>query len=112
MWTLLSGREPGVYYALTDGWSLFSSRLHCCLPARGAPNNTAGLAFDLSGCNHAHGVLAMVSRHVAVRGRAGFTTGAIYRSTRGPRSAAVAGAVGAVAAGALVFARKTLNKNL
>ena len=56
--------------------------------------------------------LAPRRAYVAVRGRAGFTTGAIYRSTRGPRSAAVAGAVGAVAASALVFARKTLNKNL
>ena len=43
---------------------------------------------------------------------AGFGTGALFRSSRGPRAAAVAGAVGAVAASGLVAARQTLSKNL
>eukprot|EP00891_Asterochloris_glomerata_P007775 jgi/Astpho2/7775/fgenesh1_pg.00117_%23_6_t len=43
---------------------------------------------------------------------AGFATGALFRAARGPRAAAVAGAVGAAAASALVGARATLNKNL
>ncbi|CAD7700497.1 unnamed protein product [Ostreobium quekettii] len=39
---------------------------------------------------------------------AGFTTGALYRSTRGPRSAAVAGTVGVVAAAALLAGRQVI----
>ncbi len=44
--------------------------------------------------------------------RAGFGTGSLFRSSRGPRAAAVAGAVGALAASSLVLARETLSKNL
>lgn len=43
---------------------------------------------------------------------AGFTTGALYRSTRGPRAAAVAGAVGAAAGGLLLAARNTIARGL
>ncbi|KAL3152214.1 hypothetical protein ABBQ32_001300 [Trebouxia sp. C0010 RCD-2024] len=43
---------------------------------------------------------------------AGFGTGALFRSARGPRAAAVAGTVGAVAAASLVVARQTLSQNL
>ncbi|DBB16264.1 hypothetical protein WJX82_009729 [Trebouxia sp. C0006] len=43
---------------------------------------------------------------------AGFGTGSLFRSSRGPRAAAVAGAVGALAASGLVLARETLSKNL
>eukprot|EP00884_Botryococcus_braunii_P013245 jgi/Botrbrau1/21921/Bobra.0249s0045.1 len=43
---------------------------------------------------------------------AGFCTGALYRTPRGPRAAVVAGTVGAAAASLLVAARNTLSKNL
>lgn len=43
---------------------------------------------------------------------AGFGTGALFRSARGGRAAAVAGAVGAVAASGLVAARQTVSSNL
>ncbi|KAK9816821.1 hypothetical protein WJX72_005370 [[Myrmecia] bisecta] len=43
---------------------------------------------------------------------AGFLTGSIFRSTRGPRAAAIAGAVGAAAAAGLVAARNTVSKSL
>ena len=42
----------------------------------------------------------------------GFGTGALFRSSRGPRAAAVAGAVGAFAAAGLVAARQTVSHNL
>lgn len=47
-----------------------------------------------------------------ISGCAGFGTGALFRSSRGPRAAAVAGAVGAVAASGLLAARQSLSKNL
>ena len=43
---------------------------------------------------------------------AGFGTGSLFRSARGPRAAAVAGAVGALAASGLVAARHTVSQNL
>lgn len=43
---------------------------------------------------------------------AGFATGALFRSSRGPRAAVVAGGVGAVAAAGLVAAREYLSYNL
>lgn len=43
---------------------------------------------------------------------AGFGTGALFRSSRGGRAAAVAGGVGAVAAAGLVAAREYLSSNL
>ena len=43
---------------------------------------------------------------------AGFGTGALFRSARGPRAAVVAGTVGAMAAASLVAARQTLSQNL
>lgn len=43
---------------------------------------------------------------------AGFATGALFRSARGLRASAVAGAVGAVAATLLVGARGSLSKGL
>ena len=43
---------------------------------------------------------------------AGFGTGSLFRSARGPRAAAVAGTVGALAATGLVVARQTLSQNL
>lgn len=43
---------------------------------------------------------------------AGATTGAVFRSARGPRTAAVAGGVGMAAAGLLVVARKTIASGL
>lgn len=43
---------------------------------------------------------------------AGACTGTVFRSTRGPKTAAVAGAVGAVAASALVVARSTISRGL
>lgn len=42
----------------------------------------------------------------------GFLTGALFRSPRGPRTAAVAGVLGAAAAGALAAARAHINPNL
>ncbi len=42
----------------------------------------------------------------------GASTGAVFRSARGPKTAAVAGGVGAVAAAALVAARKTIASGL
>lgn len=43
---------------------------------------------------------------------AGATTGALYRSVRGPRQAAAAGALGLLGAGILVVARKTISSGL
>lgn len=43
---------------------------------------------------------------------AAFATGALFRATRGPRAAAIAGLVGAAAGAALVGARETLAKGL
>lgn len=43
---------------------------------------------------------------------AGVTTGALYRSVRGPRQAAAAGALGLLGAGILVVARKTISSGL
>ncbi len=43
---------------------------------------------------------------------AGFSTGALFRSTRGPRAAAVAGAFGLVCAAALIGARETIDTGL
>lgn len=43
---------------------------------------------------------------------AGFLTGALFRSPRGPRTAVVAGVLGSVAAGALAAARAHINPNL
>jgi hypothetical protein len=42
----------------------------------------------------------------------GFLTGALFRSPRGLRTAAVAGVLGAAAAGALAAARAHINPNL
>ena len=42
----------------------------------------------------------------------GFSTGALFRSTRGPRAAAVAGAFGLVCAGLLIGARETIDTGL
>lgn len=39
---------------------------------------------------------------------AGFATGALYRSTRGPKAAAIAGTVGVVAASALLAGRQVV----
>lgn len=44
--------------------------------------------------------------------RAGALSGALFRAPRGPRTALVAGAIGAVAASALVLARQNLSKSL
>ena len=43
---------------------------------------------------------------------AGFVTGALFRSPRGPRAAGVAGGVGAAAAAALVAARRHVSSDL
>ncbi|KAL6777923.1 TIM23 [Auxenochlorella protothecoides x Auxenochlorella symbiontica] len=43
---------------------------------------------------------------------AGASAGALYRSVRGPRQAAAAAAVGALGAGALILARKTISRGL
>ncbi|CAK0760743.1 hypothetical protein CVIRNUC_002796 [Coccomyxa viridis] len=43
---------------------------------------------------------------------AGFLAGALFRSTRGPKAAAIAGGVGTVAASLLVAGRQYLDKNL
>lgn len=43
---------------------------------------------------------------------AGATTGALYRSVRGPRQAAAAGAIGLVAASSLLAGRRYINKGL
>jgi import inner membrane translocase subunit TIM23 len=43
---------------------------------------------------------------------AGATTGAVFRSVRGPRQAAAAGAVGLLGASLLLLARKTINAGL
>lgn len=57
-----------------------------------------------------------VSRDDHVRnmlcGCAGFLSGAIFRSTRGPKAAMIAGSVGTLAAAALVAARNTIDHNL
>ena len=57
---------------------------------------------------HIHFALSSLTMSAA----AGFGTGALFRSARGPRAAAVAGTVGAVAAASLVVARQTLSQNL
>ena len=44
--------------------------------------------------------------------RAGFLAEALFRSTRGPKAAAIAGGVGTVAASLLVAGRQYLDKNL
>lgn len=43
---------------------------------------------------------------------AGFVTGALFRSTRGPRAAGVAGLFGLTAAMLLIAARETVNQGL
>lgn len=43
---------------------------------------------------------------------AGFLAGALFRSTRGPKAAAIAGSVGTLAASLLVAGRQYLDKNL
>lgn len=45
-------------------------------------------------------------------GPAGFSTGAIFRSTRGPRAALVAGTFGLVCAGLLIIARENIDTGL
>ena len=42
----------------------------------------------------------------------GFLSGALFRSTRGPKAAAIAGTVGMLAASALVLARNTVDPNM
>jgi hypothetical protein len=43
---------------------------------------------------------------------AGFLSGALFRSTRGPKAAAIAGTVGMLAASLLVLARNTVDPNM
>jgi import inner membrane translocase subunit TIM23 len=112
-WRAMGG-PPG----LPDAAASRRLRVNALLNSSGRLGRSAGNALGVAGLLFASGESLL--RHLADGAvpdavptlAAGAATGAVYRSVRGPRQAAAAAAVGALAAGALLAGRSFVNPGL